>query len=154
MKRVPRDAFALYVALGAARSLELVAASYGLPLDAARAAATRERWEERLSDVERRAEALAGPVGARGAGDRHRRMLIAIASKAATELKTFQLTNARDAIRAAELVIRLERMIGDAAPSSVAFEEDARDPRALLASVTGLALAARRPRKTAARRSR
>lgn len=156
MKRAPADAFALFVALGTARTFELVATSYGLTPEFVVEVANRELWLDRAAELERRAEELAGPAHTRStreADARHRRILQAVATKAITALRDFPLQNARDGIRAAELVVRLEQSLG-APDMGNAPDRGPADQRALVSALAGLELGrGGRPRKRAGRKS-
>ena len=54
-RRIPADAFEVYVALGRARSYEAVAARYGVSKRAVAGLAERDHWQDRLDEAERKA---------------------------------------------------------------------------------------------------
>jgi len=112
--KIPDDAFDFYVALGPARSYQAVADRYGVTKRAVVKHAAKERWTERLGEVQEAARLqsdkdLANEVVEMR--DRHKRMLKAMAVRALSGLKDLPLRNGMEAIRAAELVIRMERII-------------------------------------------
>lgn len=126
--KLPDDAFGLYVALGAGRSYQAVADHYKVARRTVIRAASRDNWVARLEDVERRARE---GVDAKLAGDleavslRHRKLLIAIASRAARAIQEYPLTSGMDGIRAAALVIKLERLLASDAPQQQVVDVEA-----------------------------
>ena len=113
-KKIPDDAFDYYVALGAARSYQAVADRYGVTKRAVVKHAARERWTQRLGEVQESARVQSDKDLAQEVvemRDRHKRMLKAMAVRALSGLKDLPLRNGMEAIRAAELVIRMERIV-------------------------------------------
>jgi hypothetical protein len=135
---VPDDAFALYVALGPeGRSYDAVAKHYGLTKKTITRAAVRERWQERLEALERKAQEetdakLASTI--HEANMRHRKLLLAVAARAAQALQQYELKSAMEAVRAAEVAVKLERlMLGESTESkSISVEQTSRDELARL----------------------
>lgn len=119
--RIPNDAFDFYVGLGPTRSYQAVADRYGVSKRAVVKHATREKWAQRLSEVQREARAVSDKNLATelvDVHDRHKKMLRAMAGKALAGLKEFPLRSGMEAIRAAELVIKMERIVfGEATES-------------------------------------
>jgi hypothetical protein len=77
-------------------------------------AAGRERWAERLAEVEKAARAQADKKLAEGRAEvlmRHRRMLQAMAARAIKAISEYPLTSGMEGMRAAEIVIKLERLV-------------------------------------------
>jgi hypothetical protein len=112
--KIPADAFDFYVGLGSDRSYQAVADRYGVTKRAVVKHAARERWAKRLLEVEEAARSesdkdLANEVVEMRA--RHKRMMKAMAVRALTGLKELPLKSGMEAIRAAELVIRMERIV-------------------------------------------
>ncbi len=112
--RIPSDAFEFYVALGPGRSYQAVASHYGVTKRAVAKKATQEGWQERLDKVEREAQErsdrrLVDTLGEMR--ERHLKTVRAIHSRALTGLKEYPLSTGMEAIRAAELAIKLERLI-------------------------------------------
>ena len=116
--RIAPDAFDYYVSLGPERSYRAVAERYGVSKRAVVKRAAREGWAERLREIELVARAEADRKLTETLADmhgRHRRLLRAMSSRVATALRDYPLNNGMEAVRAAEVVIRLERLLaGDA----------------------------------------
>lgn len=130
--KVPEDAFAYYVALGSERSYEAVARNYGVNKRTVVRCADREDWQTRLAEIERKARAAADAKLAEGMQEmslRHRKLLLAMASRAATAIQTYPLKSGMEGIKAAELVIKLERLIAGEPTESrtISVEQVTRD---------------------------
>ena len=113
-QRIPADAFDFYVGLGPTRSYQAVADRYGVSKRAVVKHATREKWAERLREIQESARTEGDKKIATELGDMHERhvkMLKAMAGRALVGMKEFPLRSGMEAIRAAELVIKLERII-------------------------------------------
>ena len=113
-KRLPADAFGFYVALGSARSYQAVADHFEVHKRTVVRTADRENWNERLEAIEKEARASADKQLAKDLGDaylRHRKILAAMASRAARALQEFPLTSGMEGMRGAALVIKLERVL-------------------------------------------
>ncbi len=114
MSKLPADAFTYYCALGDGRSHQAVADHFGTTKRAVTKRAVREDWAARLEKIEAEARRT---VDAKIAGDlaemhlRHRKMLTAMAARAATALRDYPLEDGMDGIKAAGLVIKLERLL-------------------------------------------
>lgn len=112
--KLSEGAFEYYVGLGSARSYQAVAAKYGVTKRAVVKHAGREKWAERLEKVleEARAESdrrLATDLAEMH--ERHKKMLRAVASRAVSAIKEHPLSSGMEGVRAAELVIKLERLL-------------------------------------------
>jgi hypothetical protein len=113
-KRLPPDAFGYYVALGPARSHQAVADKYDVHKRTVVRTADRENWTDRLATVEQEARDTADKHLAKDLAEqtlRHRKMLTAMASRAARALQEFPLTSGMEGIKAAAVVIKLERLL-------------------------------------------
>jgi len=113
-QRIPEGAFEFYMGLGPTRSYAAVAEKYGVTKRAVVKHAAREKWSERLETVQREArdeldKRLAGALAEMN--ERHMKMLRAMASRAVAGMKEHPLGTGMEAIRAAELVIKLERLV-------------------------------------------
>lgn len=112
--RVPDGAFEVYVRLGEDRSYQTVADHFKVSKRAIQNVADRERWVDRLKAIEKEAQ---GRIDATLVDDveqmklRHSKMLRAITSRAAKAIQDFPLTSGMEGIRAAELAIKLERLL-------------------------------------------
>jgi hypothetical protein len=118
MTKIASDAFDFYVGLGPDRSYRAVAERYGVSKRAVTKRATREGWSERLAAIERAARAEADRRLTETLADmhgRHRRLLRAVSARVAAALRDYPLTSGMEAVRAAESLIRMERLLaGDA----------------------------------------
>ena len=108
------DAFAYYVSLGDERGYQAVADHFKVSKRTVVTTAKRDNWAERLQKIERDARAnsdlkLQETVEARNL--RHAKMLRAAAMRAAKALQDFPLTSGMEGIKAAEMVIKLERLM-------------------------------------------
>jgi len=113
-QRIPENAFDFYVSLGPTRTYEAVAAHFGVSRPGVSKKATKERWSERLDKIElevqeRIDERLVGEM--EDMRLRHMKTVRAMMGRALKGLQQFPLTNGMEAIRAAEMTIKLERLI-------------------------------------------
>jgi len=142
MKRqVPDEAFAYYVALGPGRSYAMVAEKYSVSRRTILRAADRDQWSERLQAIEKEARAATDKQLARDLQDmsmRHRKLLLAMASRAAKAIQDYPLTSGMDGLRAASMVIKLERLVNGEATerTSVDIEQVVRREYQELLEVT------------------
>jgi hypothetical protein len=112
--RIPVGAFEHYVSLGNGRSYDLVANHFGVTKRAVTKAASRERWSERLTKIERDAQARIDEKLTESLEQmhlRHTKMLRAMASRAVKALQEYPLESGMEGLRAAEAVIKLERLV-------------------------------------------
>jgi hypothetical protein len=131
------DAFTFYAMLGVERSFEAVAKHYHVNKRTVTRTATRERWAERLEEIEKKAREkndakLADTMHERAM--RHRKMILAMASRAAKAIQEHQLDSCMDGIKAAEIAIKLERLIAGepSENTTVSIEQATRDEMAKL----------------------
>ena len=113
-KRVPPDAFDYYFALGVDRSHRAVAARYEVSKQTITKIAKRDRWRERLTEIEEKARkslAQKSVESMEQVTQRHLQTLKVIQTKALQALKSMPLTGAMDAVRALDLSIAKERLI-------------------------------------------
>ena len=113
-QRIPIGAFEYYVGLGNDRSYELVASHFHVTKRAITKAAARERWVERLEKIERDAQTRVDEKLTESLEQmrlRHSKMLRAMASRAVKALQEYPLTSGMEGLRAAEAVIKLERLV-------------------------------------------
>jgi len=112
--RIPPDAFDWYVALGPGRSYRAVAERYGVSKRAVTKHAVKDKWAERLDKIEAEAREKSDKrliESIEEMRSRHIKTLRAIHSRALSALKQYPLTSGMEAIRAAELAIKLERLV-------------------------------------------
>lgn len=130
--KVPEDAFAFFVALGSGRTYDEVAKRYQVSKRTVTRAAAREKWTERLVGIEERTrqltdERLVDTLHERDM--RHRRIVMAMAARAAKALQTHELTSCMEGAKVAELAIKLERLISSqpAEAMTISVEKATRD---------------------------
>ncbi len=113
-RKIPPDAFEYYVSLGPTRTYRAIAERYDVTTRAVTKCAARERWSERLVKIEQdareRCDHKLGDVFEE-ARERHLKTLKAMHARALTALKQYPLSSGMDAMRAAEMVIKLERLV-------------------------------------------
>jgi hypothetical protein len=113
-RKLPDDAFAFYVALGLSRSYDTVAKHYHVHKRTVVRTVEREEWAKRLQAIERKAQEVTDSKLADDLHEmnlRHRKMMLAMAARAANALQSFPLRTGMEAIKAAECVIKLERLM-------------------------------------------
>ena len=113
-RKIPDDAFELYVGLGTERSYQSVADHYEVTKRAITKHAVKEGWSERLAKIEAEARERSDKRLVDTIDDirsRHLKTLKAMHARAVTGLQQFPLNSGMEAMRAAEMVIKLERLI-------------------------------------------
>lgn len=113
-RKLPVDAFDFYFSLGPTRSYKAVADKYGVNKRSVTALATREQWQTRIVDLERRAREksdskMVESIEAMQA--RHLKTLGAVYAKALETLRKLPIDTGMQAVKAIEMVIRQERVI-------------------------------------------
>ena len=112
--KIPAEAFEHYVSLGPGRSYTAVAQRYGVTKRAVAKRAQTEGWRARLERIEHEAQERGDRRLVEALEEMRERHLMtakAIHARALTALKQYPLTSGMEAIRAAELAIKLERLI-------------------------------------------
>ena len=112
-KSLPANAFSHFVALGPGRTHQAVADHFDVHLRTVQRTAKADNWAERLKTIERESRQAADKALAEDLAEmqlRHRKLLRAMAARAAKGLSDFPLTDGMQAITAAEKVIKLERL--------------------------------------------
>lgn len=113
-QKIPPEAFNYYVALGPDRSYRAVAEHFGVSKRGVTKRAAAENWAERLEKIEAEAREKSDKRLAETVEEmrtRHLKTLRAMSSRALSALKQYPLTSGMDAMRSAELVIKLERLV-------------------------------------------
>lgn len=113
-KRIPPDALEFYLALGPERSYQRVADHYGVSKRAVTKLAARERWQEKLIELERKAHEGAEKKALEsleGMNLRHLKSLKVVQGRALEALRSMPLSTAMEAVRALDMSIRQERLI-------------------------------------------
>lgn len=113
-RKLPDDAFEAYVAMGAQRSYEALARRYGASKRAIAKKASKEGWAERLAKIEQGVrqksdEGLVDAISEMRA--RHQQTVKAIGLRALAGLKEHPLHTGMEAVKAAEIAIKLERLL-------------------------------------------
>jgi hypothetical protein len=125
--RIPDEAFERYVALGDERSYQRVAEEYGVSKRAVTKHAQRARWAERLAEIERAARVKSDQRMVETLSemrDRHLKTLRVMNARVLAAIKEHPLESGMDAIRAGEIVIKLERLIaGEPTERTASIEE-------------------------------
>ena len=113
-RKIPQDAFEFYHSLGTGRSYQAVADQYGVTKRAVTDFAKRKGWSQRLEAIEREAREQSDKKIAETLEEirgRHLKTLRAMNARALSALQQFPLNSGMEAMRAAEMVIKLERLI-------------------------------------------
>ena len=132
MKKLPDDAFAVYLAMGARRSHQAVADRFGVDKKTVTNRAIKENWKQRIEDHERsereRLERKASET-VEAMNDRHLKVIAYIQAKGLEALRSMPLDSAIDAVRAITIAIDKERVIrGEPAQrSTIDIERRIRD---------------------------
>lgn len=112
--RIPPDALAYYLGLGTERSYQKVANHYRVSKRAVTKLAGRERWQDKLIELERKARAGAEKKALEtieAMDQRHLKSLKVIQWKALEALGAMRFTTAIEAARSIDMAIRHERLI-------------------------------------------
>ena len=112
--KLPASCFEYYFSLGPSRSYQAVADEFGVTKRAVTKRAARERWQERVSDLERRAQESVDERAVEDLqqmNERHLKALRAIQGKAIQALREMSIESAMEAVRALDLSIKQERTI-------------------------------------------
>jgi hypothetical protein len=113
-RKIPPEAFSVYLGLGAARSYDAVAHRYGVTKRAVTNLAVREGWQTKLIDLEREARVRAEQrvqETLEEMNSRHLKTVQLIQKKALDALRTMPLNSAMDAVKALSLSVEKERLI-------------------------------------------
>lgn len=126
--KLGKGAFGFYVSLGDGKSYASVAEHYGVSKRAVVKVAGREDWTTRLQVIDQEARERADEKMTETMVEirlRHQKLLRAMSSRVATALRDYPLISGMEAMRAAELVIKLERLVfGEATQrSAVSIEQ-------------------------------
>lgn len=112
--RIPPDAFHYYLGLGPERSYQSVANRYAVSKRAVTKLATRDRWQDRVVELERKAREGAEQKALESLEAmnlRHLRSLKVVQGKALEALRSMPLSTAMEAVRSLDMAIRQERLI-------------------------------------------
>ena len=126
-RKIPSDAFDCYVSMGEGRSYEKVASKYGVSKRAITDCAKREKWAERLDNIEEESrrksdEKLVEAI--QEMRERHLRTIKAMNGRALEAMREYPLASGMEAMKAAEMAIKLERLIaGEPTERTASVEE-------------------------------
>jgi hypothetical protein len=112
--KIPPDAFHYYLGLGPERSYQSVANRYAVSKRAVTKLATRDRWQDRVVELERKAREGAEQKALESLEAmnlRHMRSLKVVQGKALEALRSMPLATAMEAVRSLDMAIRQERLI-------------------------------------------
>lgn len=112
--KVDQDAFTFYFCLGAGRSYQAVADEFGVSKQAISKRAIKERWQDRVEDLDRRGRERAEQQITETVEEmkvRHLKMLKLVQGRALEALKAMPLATSMDAVRALEMSMKQERLL-------------------------------------------
>lgn len=142
-RKLPADAFGLYLAQGTERSYATLAKQLGVNKRTITSRAKAEKWQERIAEIERRAREQTDKKAVEtieAMNTRHLKSLNVVFVRALETLKSKGLDDPNVAIRAIEVVIKHERAIrgdGSERTESVIAETTRRELGAFLEPVDG-----------------
>lgn len=113
-RRIPPDAFEIYMSLGPDRSYQAVADRLGVSKRAVTDRAAKERWKEKVDQIEAKARKGAEQrmiETLEEMNSRHMKSLRLVQARAIEALRGMTLESAMDAVRALDLAVRQERLI-------------------------------------------
>jgi hypothetical protein len=127
-RKVPADAFALYVLMQEGRSYQALADQLGFSKQAIQDCADRENWQERLTEINAlvRIEVekkLVETLAERR--DQHLKLARAMQARGAKGLSDHEAVSCGEAIKAVESGVKLERLILGEANERTAFSVEA-----------------------------
>ena len=129
-RKLPPEAFDIYVGLGIGRGYQAVANHYGVSKGTVTALAKRDDWQSRLVRAEREARNRADEKAVETleqVNERHLKIARALQAKALDALRSMSLQEARDVIRALDLGVKQERVIlGEPSDRTALSVEDIR----------------------------
>ena len=127
-KKIPADAFDAYFAQGTERSYQTLATKYGVTKKAITLAAKRERWQQRILELEAKAREASDKKKSESLEERNNRHLQEfrfLEAKAVKALREYPIKNAADAERALQLAVHQQRIIsGDPSDRTAISIED------------------------------
>jgi hypothetical protein len=113
-KKLPPESFAFYLGLGVGRSYQAVAERYSVTKRTVYTRATKEKWQDRLAEEEKKARVQAEKRAAESivtVNENHLKVLRFIQGKAIETLKNTPINNAMEAVKAYALAFDKERLI-------------------------------------------
>jgi hypothetical protein len=113
-RKLPQDAFDFYLGLGAARSYQATADRFGVTKKAVTKRATKEGWQERAAEIERKARVAIDQKASESIevmNERHLKAVRLVQARAIDALKSMPLASGMEAVRALDMALRQERLI-------------------------------------------
>jgi hypothetical protein len=113
-RKLPADAFDAYLALGERRSYSTIAKQYGVSKRCVTKRASQEGWTERLAKIEADARAISDHKATEELAamrERHLATLKVMGMRVLAALRDCTIKDGMDAIRAADITIKLERLL-------------------------------------------
>jgi hypothetical protein len=113
-RKLPDDLFERYVALGPTRTYAALAEPFGATRRAVAKRAAKEGWSERLQQIESQAREKSDAMIVDAISEmrsRHLKTLRAVNARVLSALQQFPLNSGMEAIRGAEIAIKLERLV-------------------------------------------
>ncbi len=127
-RKIPPDAFDFYFSLGPVRSYQAVADEYGVTKRAVTKLATKERWQDQMATLERKAREKSdeGKVDALQASHEQRlKALRMVLGKGIEGLRQMTIDSPGDAVRAIGLAVREIRVeLGEPSDRTAVSIED------------------------------
>ncbi|MBK7876324.1 MAG: hypothetical protein IPJ77_11295 [Planctomycetes bacterium] len=121
-RKLPNDAFGLYLAMGPERPYSALAKQLGVNKRTVTPRAPAEKWQDRVAEIERKAREQTDKKAVEtieAMNTRHLRSLNAVFARALEALREHPLDTGMDAVRAIALVIKEERSLrGDGSERS------------------------------------
>lgn len=111
--KIPPDAFDVYLAMGPGRSYQAVASRYSVTKKSVTKRAIRDRWQERIQDIESKARERVTTKAVDTLEEmrsRHLKAFKALELKALEALRGMVLDSPADVIKALEVAVRNERI--------------------------------------------
>lgn len=112
--RIPPEAFDFYLSLGHERSYQALAKKYGVSKQAVTKRALRERWQQRLDDIEARARAKTDQRAVETReeiNDYYMKIWKVVEKRALEALRNHPLTSALEGVKALDLANKNIRLI-------------------------------------------
>jgi hypothetical protein len=128
-RKIPPDAFDVYVSLGSGRSYTAIAERFQVNKRSVAALAKREEWQGRIAAFERKAKEAADQKAAEtieAMKVRHLAVYQALQKKALEALKFKSLGSAMDAVRALDVALEGERLVRGEPTERTAVEIEAK----------------------------
>lgn len=121
-RRIPPEAFSYYLSLGLERSYQLVADKFGVSKVAVTACAQREKWQERIEQIEAAARVSTDKKAIETREEvngRYLKMWGFVERRALESLRSYPFASAMDAARALDISMKNTRLLRGESTSTV-----------------------------------